>query len=79
MRDIKSADEIQLIVQHEVDKIQEIIEDNIKVTVSKPQLTEIDKEGCNWNISVLGNGTSYLRDIGRIIDSVRFKYNLQEH
>ncbi len=78
MREIKIAEEIQGIVQREVDQIQEIIEDNVKVTVSKPQLTEIDREGCNWDISIIGNGTSYSRDIRRIIDSARLKYNLPD-
>jgi hypothetical protein len=74
---LKTSQEIMHEVQLRVDKIQEIVEDNEKVSVGAVTWNADDVNGCNWGISSVQNGTAYMDDILKIIDSVKHQVNLK--
>jgi hypothetical protein len=75
---ILAADQIQAELQHQVNNIQEIREDNASVIVPPPYLHERDEMGCNWNISSIRGGNGYMGAIGRIISIYRMQVDLTD-
>lgn len=75
---ILAADQIQAELQHQVNNIQEIREDNASVIVPPPYLHERDEMGCNWNISSIRGGNGYMGAIGRIVSIYRMQVDLTD-
>jgi hypothetical protein len=48
----------------------------VKIRVPRPQLQEVDKTGCNWNMTHFGNAVGFERDIEGVLKAVRAEYNL---
>ena len=73
-----TAQQIHAEVQKQIQQIQEVIEDNVQIKISIPYGHERDEYGCNWNISSINNGSSYLDAIKRIIFNYRLKVDIIE-
>ena len=75
-RKILNASQLQQEVNRRIHRLQEIVEDGVKIRVPRPQLQEPDKTGCNWNMTHFGNAVGFERDIEGVLKAVRAEYNL---
>ncbi|CAB3804545.1 MULTISPECIES: hypothetical protein [Paraburkholderia] len=71
-----NASQLQQEVNRRIHRLQEIVEDGVKIHVPRPQLQEADKTGCNWNMTHFGNAVGFERDIEGVLKGVRAEYNL---
>lgn len=76
IRKTLNASQLQQEVNRRIHRLQEIIEDGVKIRVPRPQLQEPDKTGCNWNMTHFGNAVGFERDIESVLKTVRAEYNL---
>jgi hypothetical protein len=71
-----NASQLQQEVNRRIHRLQEIVEDGVKIRVPRPQLQAPDKTGCNWNMTHFGNAVGFERDIEGVLNAVRAEYNL---
>ncbi|WP_233805376.1 hypothetical protein [Paraburkholderia sp. HP33-1] len=71
-----NASQLQQEVNRRIHRLQEVVEDGVKIRVPRPQLQEADKTGCNWNMTHFGNAIGFERDIEGVLKAVRAEYNL---
>ena len=76
IRKTLNASQLQQEVNRRIHRLQEIVEDGVKIRVPRPQLQETDKTGCNWNMTHFGNAVGFERDIEGVLKAVRAEYNL---
>ncbi|MCC8392548.1 hypothetical protein LJ656_08105 [Paraburkholderia sp. MMS20-SJTR3] len=76
IRKTLNASQLQQEVNRRIHRLQEIVEDGVKIRVPRPQLQEPDKTGCNWNMTNFGNAIGFERDIDAVLKAVRSEYNL---
>ena len=76
IRKTLNASRLQQEVDRRIHRLQEVVEDGVKIRVPRPQLQEPDKTGCNWNMTNFGNAVGFERDIERVLKAVRAEYNL---
>jgi hypothetical protein len=76
IRKMLNASQLQQEVNRRIHRLQEIVEDGVKIRVPRPQLQEADKTGCNWNMTHFGNAVGFERDIEGVLKAVRAEYNL---
>ncbi|RKE25165.1 hypothetical protein B0G76_6679 [Paraburkholderia sp. BL23I1N1] len=76
VRKTLNASQLQQEVNRRIHRLQEIVEDGVKIRVPRPQLQEADKTGCNWNMTHFGNAVGFERDIEGVLKAVRAEYNL---
>jgi hypothetical protein len=76
IRKMLNASQLQQEVNRRIHRLQEIVEDGVKIRVPRPQLQEPDKTGCNWNMTHFGNAVGFERDVEGVLKAVRAEYNL---
>ncbi|CAB3794567.1 hypothetical protein [Paraburkholderia fynbosensis] len=76
IRKTLNASQLQQEVNRRIRRLQEIVEDGVKIRVPRPQLQEADKTGCNWNMTHFGNAVGFERDIEGVLKVARAEYNL---
>jgi len=76
IRKTLNASQLQQEVNRRIHRLQEIVEDGVKIRVPRPQLQEPDKTGCNWSMHHFGNAVGFERDIEGVLKAVRAEYNL---
>ncbi|AXF11063.1 hypothetical protein SCB29_20795 [Paraburkholderia sp. SIMBA_055] len=76
IRKTLNASQLQQEVSRRIHRLQEIVEDGVKIRVPRPQLQEVDKTGCNWNMTHFGNVVGFERDVEAVLKAVRAEYNL---
>ncbi|MGF6920215.1 hypothetical protein [Paraburkholderia sp. 40] len=76
IRKTLNASQLQQEVNRRIHRLQEIVEDGVKIRVPRPQLQEADKTGCNWNMTHFGNAIGFERDIEGVLKAMRAEYNL---
>jgi hypothetical protein len=77
-RSIRSAEAIQQMVQERINHIEEIEDDGAEVRVPMPTRNRVvDRDGCNWDMSVFGNATAYIDEIRLQVETVRSQFNLE--
>ncbi|MGQ7932256.1 hypothetical protein [Paraburkholderia sp. D1E] len=76
IRKTLNTSQLQQEVNRRIHRLQEIVEDGVKIRVPRPQLQEADKTGCNWNMTHFGNAVGFERDIEGVLKAVRSEYNL---
>ena len=76
IRKTLNASQLQQEVNRRIHRLQEVVEDGVKIRVPRPQLQEPDKTGCNWNMSHFGNAIGFERDIEGVLKAMRAEYNL---
>ncbi|MGE8160350.1 hypothetical protein ACQKRQ_09335 [Paraburkholderia sp. NPDC080076] len=76
IRKTLNASQLQQEVNRRIHRVQEIVEDGVKIRVPRPQMQEPDKTGCNWNMTHFGNVVGFERDIEGVLKAVRAEYNL---
>lgn len=73
---VLTAKQITEKVQTLIDKLEEVVEDNVTVVVSTAYWHSPDSDGCNWNIGSVQNGSAYTDSIRKIIGGVRAEVNI---
>jgi hypothetical protein len=76
IRKTLNASQLQQEVNRRIHRLQEVVEDGVKIRVPRPQLQEPDKTGCNWSMTHFGNAIGFERDIENVLKAVRAEYNL---
>ena len=76
IRKTLNASQLQQEGNRRIHRLQEIVEDGVKIRVPRPQLQEPDQTGCNWNMTHFGNAVGFERDIEGVLKAVRAEYNL---
>ncbi|ADG20069.1 hypothetical protein QF000_001741 [Paraburkholderia atlantica] len=76
IRKTLNASQLQQEVNRRIHRLQEIVDDGVKIRVPRPQLQEADKTGCNWNMTHFGNAIGFERDIEGVLKAMRAEYNL---
>jgi hypothetical protein len=80
IRKTLNASQLQQEVNRRIHRLQEVVEDGVKIRVPRPQLQEADKTGCNWSMTHFGNAVGFERDIEgvlkAVLKAVRAEYNL---
>ena len=76
IRKTLNASQLQQEVNRRIHRLQEVVEDGVKIRVPRPQLQEPDKTGCNWNMTHFGNAIGFERDIEGVLKAMRAEYNL---
>ena len=76
IRKTLNASQLQQEVNRRIHRLQEIVEDGVKIRVPRPQLQVADKTGCNWNMTHFGNAVGFEHDIEGVLKAVRAEYNL---
>lgn len=76
IRKTLNASQLQQEVNRRIHRLQEVVEDGVKIRVPLPQLQEPDKTGCNWNMKHFGNAVGFERDIEGVLNAVRAEFNL---
>ena len=71
-----SAEELRKKVEKLVNAIDEIVDDDAKVVTPAPELQEVDRDGCNWDMGRFKGGADYETEIREAVEHVREKYNL---
>ena len=77
IRKTLNASQLQQEVNRRIHRLQEIVEDGVKIRVPRPQLQEADKTGCNWNMTHFGNALGFERGIEDVLKALRAEYNLK--
>ncbi|WP_122157350.1 hypothetical protein [Paraburkholderia sp.] len=77
IRKTLNASQLQQEVNRRLHRLQEVVEDGVKIRVPRPQLQEPDKTGCNWDMKHFGNAAGFERDIAAVLQAVRAEYNLR--
>jgi hypothetical protein len=76
LRKILNASRLQEEVKRRIDRLQEVIEDGVKIGVPRPQLQSTDRTGCNWTMRHFGNAAGFEASIERVLAKVQKEYNL---
>jgi hypothetical protein len=71
-----NASQLQQEVDRRIHRLQEVVDDGVKIRVPRPQLHESDKTGCNWSMTNFGNAVGFERDIEGVLKAMRAEYNL---
>jgi hypothetical protein len=77
IRKMLNASQLQQEVNRRIHRLQEIVDDGVKITVPRPKLQEPDKTGCNWNMTHFGNALGFERGIDSVLKAMRAEYNLK--
>jgi hypothetical protein len=78
IRKTLNASRLQDEVSRRLHRIQEIVEEGVKIRVPRPQKQDPDKSGCNWTMKHFGNAVGYERFIDEVLTAVQAEYNLSD-
>jgi hypothetical protein len=76
IRKTLNASQLQQEVNRRIHRLQEVVEDGVKIQVPRPQMQEPDKTGCNWTMKNFGNAVGFSRAIEAVLSTARAEYNL---
>jgi hypothetical protein len=71
-----NASRLQEEVKRRLQRLQEVVEDGVKIVVPRPQAQEPDRAGCNWTMRHFGNAAGFESSIARVLTQVQAEYNL---
>ncbi|WP_233837549.1 hypothetical protein [Paraburkholderia sp. ZP32-5] len=77
IRKMLNASQLQQEVDRRIHRLQEVVDDGVKIRVLRPQLQDEDKTGCNWTMKHFGNAAGFERGIDDVLKAVRAEYNLR--
>ncbi len=78
LRKTLNASRLQEEVHRRIHKLQEVVEDGVKIGVPRPQLQEPDRSGCNWTMQHFHNAAGFEASVARVLEQVRAEYNLAQ-
>jgi len=78
LRKTLNASRLQEEVHRRIHRLQEVLEDGVKIGVPRPQRQAPDRSGCNWTIQHFGNAAGFEASIARVLAQVQAEYNLAQ-
>jgi hypothetical protein len=78
LRKTLNASRLQEEVHRRIHRLQEVLEDGVKIGVPRPQLQAPDRSGCNWTMQHFGNAAGFEASIARVLAQVQAEYNLSQ-
>jgi len=78
LRKTLNASRLQEEVHRRIHRLQEVLEDGVKIGVPRPQRQEPDRSGCNWTMQHFGNAAGFEASIARVLAQVQAEYNLAQ-
>ncbi len=71
-----NASRLQDEVKRRLQRLQEVVEDGVKIVVPRPQWQAADRAGCNWTMKHFGNAAGFEASIASVLAQVQAEYNL---
>ena len=78
MRKTLNASRLQQEVSRRIHRLQEVVDDGVKIGVPRPQAQPSDASGCNWAMKHFGNAAGFEAPIAAVLAQVRAEYNLAD-
>ena len=76
LRKTLNASRLQEEVHRRIHRLQEVLEDGVKIGVPRPQTQAPDRSGCNWTMQHFGNAAGFEASVARVLAQVQAEYNL---
>lgn len=76
LRKSLNASRLQEEVKRRIHRLQEVVDDGVKIGVPRPQLETPDRTGCNWTMRHFGNAAGFEASIAGVLAQVQAEYNL---
>lgn len=76
LRKTLNASRLQEEVKRRLQRLQEVVEDGVKIVVPRPQPQAADRTGCNWTMRHFGNAAGFESSIAGVLAQVQAEYNL---
>lgn len=76
LRKTLNASRLQEEVKRRIHRLQEVVDDGVKIGVPRPQLQTPDRAGCNWTMRNFGNAAGFETSIASVLAQVQAEYNL---
>jgi hypothetical protein len=73
-----NASRLQQEVSRRLQRVQEVVDDGVRIGVPRPQFQSPDASGCNWTMKHFGNAAGFEAVIAGVLKRVRADYNLAE-
>lgn len=71
-----NASRLQEEVKRRLQRLQDVVEDGVKIVVPRPQAQEPDRTGCNWTMRHFGNAAGFESSIAGVLAQVQAEYQL---
>jgi len=78
LRKTLNASRLQEEVHRRIHRLQEVIDDGVKIGVPRPLLQAPDRIGCNWTMQHFRNAAGFEASVARVLEQVRTEYNLAQ-
>jgi hypothetical protein len=78
MRRRLNASRLQQEVSRRIQRVQEVVDEGVRIGVPRPQLQAPDADGCNWTMKHFGNAAGFETAIADVLAQVRAEYNLAD-
>lgn len=78
LRKTLNASRLQEEVHRRIHRLQEVVDDGVKIGVPRPQLQAPDHSGCNWTMQHFHNAAGFEASVARVLEQVRSEYNLAQ-
>lgn len=78
LRKTLNASRLQEEVHRRLHRLQEVLEDGVKIGVPRPQSQAPDRTGSNWTMQHFGNAAGFEASIARVLAQVQAEYNLAQ-
>jgi hypothetical protein len=78
LRKTLNASRLQEEVHRRIHRLQEVVDDGVKIGVPRPQLQAPDRSGCNWTMQHFHNAAGFEASVARVLEQVRTEYNLAQ-
>jgi hypothetical protein len=76
LRKTLNASRLQEEVHRRLHRLQEVVDDGVKIGVPRPQPQAPDRSGCNWTMQHFGNAAGFEASIAPVLAQVQGEYNL---
>jgi len=76
LRKTLNASRLQEEVKRRIHRLQEVVDDGVKIGVPRPQRQTPDRMGCNWTMRNFGNAAGFEASVAGVLAQVQAEYNL---
>ena len=78
IRKTANASRLQEEVSRRLQRLPEIVEEGMRISVPRPRAQAPDKSGCNWTMKHFGNAAGHERSIAGVLAQVQAEFSLAE-
>ena len=76
LRKTLNASRLQEEMHRRIHRLQEVLDDGVKIGVPRPQRQAPDRSGCNWTMQHFHNAAGFEASVARVLAQVQAEYNL---